>query len=691
MSSETTKEKEDRKGGLSDLLKDISPNFSFTDYLKRFFYQIIGIYFPPTILFLYIFLFWYVGPDKDPINYYSGSYGLTWPDFVDDNLKILEQNIGNNNQIIQVILFLVAIVILGEGINGITSRLTMLTPIIRRRRDVVKFSIMNRPFPGISMDAKWPIWLNETSFPVSFSQFDRYYVSALEEDKRTLAGKIGWVSFYRNMVAVFAIILILQVILLIIPKEKAYGYEMYVLIIGTIALVFMLFGYWAQVKSNKATLWDAYKRYELRKNLEIRYGDLTLSFGIKDKYKKRALEYIIDRWFLAVDTTIQTISRWFLTKLEQEYVKLQQKAQSKTDKISKIEKKIRNKLTDSYSDWNRGAYERVIANSLDSFKKIKRFQKTETSEDILTEDEWKIILGFYILENSLRTDSAFLEITTNLSRWGWTIQNDKEEGENKVHSDNNNDNKSKTAAFKEKKVKSNIGGEIHDYYTADPANTKKDIFDQTANLIRETSDEYQKAFFKIIDTLKNFNKLLSEDKLQDAQKSECFGKLTEIYRLFGGYQYKDAFDKANEFFKGIYQEGSLRLILKSDNAFYRPSYIGYITKQVPPIPQITKQVPPILETTKQVPPIPEDAIITEIINPSSFRINSLSHIDENGKKEEFCSRPYLPLKIDEEKKVYVVGEWNVESLDSNHYPLPQEISIELKWKAPINNPIEKAE
>ena len=282
-----------------------------------------------------------------------------------------------------------------------------------------------------------------------------------------------------------------------------------------------------------------------------------------------------------------------------------------------------------------------------------------------------MILGFYILENSLRTDSAFLEITTNLSRWGWTIQNDKEEGKNKVHSDNNNDNKSKTAAFKEKKVKYNIAGEIHDYYTADPTNTKKDLFDQTANLIRETSDEYQKAFFKIIDTLKNFNKLVSENKLQDAQKSECFDKLTEIYRLFGGYQYKCAFEKANEFFKDIYQEGSLRLILKSDNASYRPSYIGYISKQVPPIP--------------------EDAIITEIINPSSFRINSLSHIDENGKKEEFCSRPYLPLKIDEEKKVYVIGEWNVESLDSNNYPLPQEISIELKWKAPINNPIEKAD
>lgn len=125
----------------------------------------------------------------------------------------LENPQGNNNQVIQLILFVVAVVILGEGVNAITSRLTMLSPVVTSKKERILFSVWNRSFPGIYKQSKWPIWLNETSFPVSFSQFDRYYVSALEQDKRTLAGKIGWVSFYRNMVAVFIIILILQVLL----------------------------------------------------------------------------------------------------------------------------------------------------------------------------------------------------------------------------------------------------------------------------------------------------------------------------------------------------------------------------------------------------------------------------------------------------------------------------------------------
>jgi hypothetical protein len=240
-------------------------------------------------------------------------------------LKTLEQNIGYDIKIISVILFVVAIVILGEGINAITSRFTMLSPVITSKKERIEFSIRNKSFPGIYDDARWPIWLNETSFPVSFSQFDRYYVSALEQDKRILAGKIGWVSFYRNMVAVFGIILALQVFLTLITYmniHRIYGYERYVIVVAILAIFFLLFGYRAQIKSNEAIFWDAYKRYQLRKNLEIRYGDLTLSFGIKDEHKTRAIEYMVDRWFLGVDNTIQTISRYLLTKLEEKYKKI---------------------------------------------------------------------------------------------------------------------------------------------------------------------------------------------------------------------------------------------------------------------------------------------------------------------------------------------------------------------------------
>lgn len=280
MGSEETK--------LERTLKGFSPSSRMVDYIKRFFYQIIGIYFPAAILFLYIFLFWYVGPSHfDTITFYKdqNNFKEGWPKHIGNNtVQIMEQESPNSSiQIIPLILFLIAIVILGEGINALTARLTKLTPLATSISDSMKFSVLESSFGGVYRNAGWPIWLNETSFPVSFAQFDRYYVSALEQDKRTLAGKIGWVSFYRNMVAVFLFIFILQVILTIVTSM--HGYETYILVISAIAIVLLLFGYRAQIRSNYATFWDAYKRYQLRKNLEIRYGDLALSLVSKTNTK----------------------------------------------------------------------------------------------------------------------------------------------------------------------------------------------------------------------------------------------------------------------------------------------------------------------------------------------------------------------------------------------------------------------
>jgi hypothetical protein len=101
-----------------------------------------------------------------------------------------------------------------------------------------------------------------------------------------------------------------------------YGYEYYVLGIAGTLIILFLFGYWAQVKASKGTFWDAYRRYELRKNLEIRYGDITLSMGLKDDYKKMAMEYIVDRWFLAAEMALQTVSSSLLTRIEAKYIKL---------------------------------------------------------------------------------------------------------------------------------------------------------------------------------------------------------------------------------------------------------------------------------------------------------------------------------------------------------------------------------
>jgi hypothetical protein len=56
-SDEVTKGKGNGRTTLSDFFKDISPNQNFTEYLKRFFYQIIGIYFQLRHFFCISFCF----------------------------------------------------------------------------------------------------------------------------------------------------------------------------------------------------------------------------------------------------------------------------------------------------------------------------------------------------------------------------------------------------------------------------------------------------------------------------------------------------------------------------------------------------------------------------------------------------------------------------------------------------------
>jgi hypothetical protein len=697
----SSKENKEGKSGFPDVISAFSPSSTMTDYIKRFFYQIIGIYFPAAILFLYLFLFWFPGFDQDPIAYHAnqtnweGGRWPDWPDFMPVNFsQLIQQDSANSNGVIQLILFLIVIVILAEGINAFSARLTMLSPVITNSIDAFKFSIRNRPFPGISRGADWPIWLNETSFPVSFSQFDRYYVSALEQDKRVLAGKIGWVSFYRNMMAVFAIIGLLQLALYFLTMQL-HGYELYVFATAAVAIPLLLFGYRAQVRSNQATFWDAYKRYELRKNLEIRYGDMTLYLGIGDKHKIKALEYMIDRWFLATDNTIQTISRYFLTELEQKYLKISKFRQQENnecaealtrsqlgEKISDLESTIREVLTKAYSDWNRGAYERVIATTSKKLEEVKQCIKdneqgikkicpdllsTTEIEDLKgspTTDDWKTILGFYILENSLRTDAAFVEVSSNLSKWGWTIKKGKESQQDEDQSNSKRNNLSNSMSTKgEPKDKSGLKVKLHDFYTPNEE-MPKEVYDLMANLIRETSDPYQRAFFTIMNTLKIFNALLSERRLDQKQKERCFENLKCIYCKFGGYEYDDARTKAEHFFDGIYQRGSTYLSLKLDG--YHSNQKNYVG-----------------DTKSLSDEVAEEATITELTNLSDLELE-IYHVDINGRTKKYDLKSDSSAIVGKENSGEMVeGKWKAESKILPPHGLPEQIRLRIKWEAPI--------
>jgi hypothetical protein len=547
-----------------DLLNKFPAN-EIQEYLKRYFYQIIGIYFPAIILVFYILLFWQVGPNNDPIVYYSNltnpannvNFTNGWPTIIPNNMHEIS-TYGEHIDILQMVILLIIVVILGEGINAVTSRFTLLSPVITNWIERIKFSIKEWSFPAMSKISTWPVWLNETSFPVSFAEFDRYYISALEQDKRTLAGKIGWISFYRNMFAVFIVILILQTLLIVtssikycncysIAIPKIHGYEMYVIIISIIAAILFRFGLRSQEKSSKEALWDAYKRYQLRKNLEIRHGDITIAFRIKEDYKKIALDYIIDRWFLGVENAKQTISRYLLTKLETEYKELRKDPNLEDRKKFK---KINGLLTDSYRYWNNGAYEHVISTAINAFKELEKLARlTEYNKIIsLSEENWKSILGFYILENSLRTDAAFAEINKTILNSKWIEEQEAESKDTNKSIIGNS-----TSQTHEVKI-SNEKEKLDNYYNADYKKDKK-YFDKQANLIRETTDLYQKAFFQIMFAIEKYNEIeIPEDK-----KEEGFKRLEKIYESFGEFDYDGAFKKAKALLEWLNEISKMKI------------------------------------------------------------------------------------------------------------------------------------
>ena len=154
-------------------------------------------------------------------------------------------------------------------------------------------------------------------------------------------------------------------------------------------------------------------------------------------------------------------------------------------------------------------------------------------------------------------------------------------------------------------------------------------------------------------TLEKFNELTIKNRLNDDQKLRCFERLREIYRLFGGYNYADAFANAKKFFDNIYQNGSSDVLLKSDGTKSdEPRFVGGIPKEVSYIP--------------------EKALVTEIVNTTAFKLNKIYHIDENSKVEEVCTYldPYLSSRIQEARTIYLKGQWNVESINADHNLIP---------------------
>jgi hypothetical protein len=253
--------------------------------------------------------------------------------------------------------------------------------------------------------------------------------------------------------------------------------------------------------------------------LEIRYGEISLSLGINDKFKKKTIEYIVDRWFLAVEQSMQSLSSFLLTMVEEIYSfpatrgldnykewslvyfaehfmpsreesrkvlghhiqPIPGKDKQACQTLGKVEPRIKDLIIDSYKEWNIGGYAQVISNSLKAL---------ELYHIRLEQTAWQTIHGQYNLENSLRTDTAFKEVEDNVKKWGWTYETTQ--------------NKDKINKDKTRGDDDNSG---YSHFTYSNYFGTKDDYDEAANIISRSANPYRQSFDKIMEMLKELRKM----------------------------------------------------------------------------------------------------------------------------------------------------------------------------------------
>jgi hypothetical protein len=108
-----------KSNNIFEQISKLNPSLTTIDYVKRFFYQILGIYFPSIFLILYLLLFWNSQPYLFSLNN-IGTPDLTSPI---QNLETFFHYIGSHDSWILLILSIVVVVALGEAINSITSKI----------------------------------------------------------------------------------------------------------------------------------------------------------------------------------------------------------------------------------------------------------------------------------------------------------------------------------------------------------------------------------------------------------------------------------------------------------------------------------------------------------------------------------------------------------------------------------------
>jgi hypothetical protein len=499
-------------------------------------------------LLVYLLIFW--GPNFETI----------------DNNPLLKDNIYG-----KLVIFAIFTILIGESINAVTSRYTTISPVPTSFKEKMEYLFLRRRTPSIIIsklgESEWPVWLNETHYPVSFDRFDRDFLLRIDTQKKPIAGKLGWIAFYRNFFSVFILVFSLDLFLSALTQYNILAIQIpsasmihLTLVLSSILSVVFFFGYRAQNEANFTILWNSYRRNELTKSLEAKYGDLPTALGVIDDFKQKSLDYITDRWFLSVESAIKAVSSVIYSQAERAYATFRTDTaqhNSHVDSKSFIIKRIPSKLVDlgkkdateidkhiqrhlvrAASAWHDGEYETVINLCLKVIKEIDEQIESNNRTDghaqtgkATDADFWKFIKGFYLFEDELYTDEAFSEIQSNVARWKWIYPKSNSDSETVSASGKPNAGEDGNSGYLNNKI-------IHSSRIAINSPVKKE-----KDLVWESGDPFSRTAIVILEVLRKFESCRNELSLGQQEHGLNFIKC--ILADFGGFEYRSAMIKAN--------------------------------------------------------------------------------------------------------------------------------------------------
>ena len=451
--------KEEKSSSVFNFFSNFDKSSQAAYIISRFYYQIIGIYFPAVVLLLFSYF------------YYRGILSSFYHPLA-EGIK----NFQFDQWYLTLFVFIGIVIIIGEAINAISSRITFLSPGPIRRADLLKCILGIKITSEWLKRVKWPIWFGIADYPIPFSSFDRYYLESLDKEKRSLAGKIGWTTFFRNMVFVFSIIFLTEMLLYItivnsttsnifvkilriditnLPDYIAHPEKTFYmsLLLPLVFSILFYLGYRSNRRSYGLVYWKSYRRNEYIKWFEVKYGSIENVFKIKTDSRQQAIDFVTDKLFNASDMYLLNFTSIIMTKLEDSYLSLKEIVEKYSDShmtcgyhkrypadqkpgnfvaecsycrecISQKLEETRVIMNYSYREWRYGSHEIVLEKSFSgleclSFVTFEGFKASQSARELAKPEFWQEMRGFLLIAEAFCMDSAFADIELNLKKWNW--------------------------------------------------------------------------------------------------------------------------------------------------------------------------------------------------------------------------------------------------------------------------------